>query len=243
VKQIVITGANGQLGSFLAKEYHQEGYPVVLLYHERKERIAELLAYSGVRSASLDLCNYDLLCRVIKEMELSPTALIHCASLRSYDAKPLAETNPETFFEVMDTNLHSAYNILRTILPLMQENGQGRVVIMGSDITRSGLKNGSSYGAAKAGMVNLVKSVARESAKYGVCINAVSPAPVETALEEDYDGEYLEFRRDYFAAYLKQTPTGKLVGLKEIKRVIDMLIDDTIVNLNGQEIFLDGGKV
>ncbi len=243
MKQILITGANGQLGSFLAKEYHQEGYSVVLLYHKRKERIAGLLSDPRVQAASLDLGDYDLLCRVINEMQVSPSALIHCASLRSYDAKPLAETSPETFLRVLDTNLHSAYNILRAILPLMQENGQGRVVLLGSDVTRSGLKNGSAYGAAKAGMVNLVKSVAKEVAKFGVCINAISPAPVETVLEEDFVGQYLEFRKDYFTAYLKRTPTGKLVSLEEIKRVTDMLIDNKMISLNGQEIFLDGGSL
>jgi NAD(P)-dependent dehydrogenase (short-subunit alcohol dehydrogenase family) len=243
LKQILITGANGQLGSFLAKEYHQEGYSVVLLYHKRKERIAGILSDPRVQAASLDLSDYDLLCRVINEMQVSPSALIHCASLRSYDAKPLAETRPETFLRVLDTNLHSAYNILRVILPLMQENGQGRVVLLGSDVTRSGLKNGSAYGAAKAGMVNLVKSVAKEVAKFGVCINAISPAPVETVLEEDFVGQYLEFRKDYFTAYLKRTPTGKLVSLEEIKRVTDMLIDNKMINLNGQEIFLDGGSL
>lgn len=241
MKQILITGANGQLGSYLAKAYHQEGYALELLYHKRKQRIVELFDEPNVMSAACDLTDFNGLNQKLAMLKVKPDILIHCASVRSSDALPLAETEPETFCRVFNSNLYSCYNILRLVLPLMQESGRGRVIIMGSDISQSGLARGSAYAAAKAAMVNMVKSGAKEMAGQNILINAISPAPIDTDLEEDYQGEYLEFRKKYFADFVAKTPTGKLVSKDEIKRVIDMLIDDDIMNLTGKEIVLDGG--
>ena len=245
MRQILISGANSQIGSYLAKEYYRQGYKLVLLYHKRNERIEELLDKEGVFSYPVDLCNSEAVKEAVLKAELSlqqtTDTVIHCAAIRSSDALPLYKTEPQQFAEVLQTNMMSTYNILRWTLPAMQENGFGRVIIMGSDVSQKGLKNGSAYAASKAGIVNLVKSVALEMAKYNILINAVSPAPVETNLEEDYSGEYLNFRKRYFAEYLAQAPTGKLVTKEEIKKVIDLLIDENIANLNGKEIIIDGG--
>jgi NAD(P)-dependent dehydrogenase (short-subunit alcohol dehydrogenase family) len=245
MRQILISGANSQIGNYLAKEYYKEGYKLVLLYHKRKERISELLNKDGIFSCPVDLCNSEAVKEAVLRAEQflhqSSDTLIHCASIRSSDALPLYKTEPMQFANVLSTNMMSAYNILRWTLPSMQENAFGRVIMFGSDVSQKGLQNGSAYSASKAGIVNLVKSVALEMAKYNIVINAISPAPVETNLEEDYSGEYLNFRKRYFAEYLAQVPTGKLVTKEEIKKVTDLLIDENIKNLNGEEIIIDGG--
>ncbi len=245
MRQILISGANSQIGSYLAKEYYREGYKLVLFYHKRAERIYELFDKEGIFSYPVDLCNSEGVKEAVLKAEQSlqqiSDTVIHCAAIRSSDALPLYQTEPKQFANVLKTNMMSAYNVLRWTLHSMQENGFGRVIIIGSDVTQKGLKNGSAYSASKAGIVNLVKSVALEMAKYNILINAVSPAPVETNLEEDYNGEYLNFRKHYFAEYLAQVPTGKLVTKEEIKKVIDLLIDENITNLNGKEIIIDGG--
>jgi NAD(P)-dependent dehydrogenase (short-subunit alcohol dehydrogenase family) len=245
MRQILISGANSQIGSYLAKEYYKEGYKLVLLYHKRKERISELFNKDGIFSCPVDLCNSEAVKEAVLRAEQflhqSSDTLIHCASIRSSDALPLYKTEPMQFANVLSTNMMSAYNILRWTLPSMQENAFGRVIMFGSDVSQKGLQNGSAYSASKAGIVNLVKSVALEMAKYNIVINAISPAPVETNLEEDYSGEYLNFRKRYFAEYLAQVPTGKLVTKEEIKKVTDLLIDENIKNLNGEEIIIDGG--
>jgi NAD(P)-dependent dehydrogenase (short-subunit alcohol dehydrogenase family) len=245
MRQILISGANSQIGSYLAKEYYKEGYKLVLLYHKRKERISELFNKDGIFSCPVDLCNSEAVKEAVFRAEQflhqSSDTLIHCAAIRSSDALPLYQTEPMQFANVLSTNMMSAYNILRWTLPSMQENAFGRVIMFGSDVSQKGLQNGSAYSASKAGIVNLVKSVALEMAKYNIVINAISPAPVETNLEEDYSGEYLNFRKRYFAEYLAQVPTGKLVTKEEIKKVTDLLIDENIKNLNGEEIIIDGG--
>lgn len=113
--------------------------------------------------------------------------------------------------------------------------------MFGSDVSSKGLAQGSAYAAAKAAIANLVKSTAREYAPCGILINTVSPAPVETELEEDYKDEYLEFRKRYFAHFIESSATGKLVSTAELKAVVDLLINPEVNNLCGEEIFLRGG--
>ncbi|HNQ43710.1 MAG TPA: SDR family oxidoreductase, partial [Candidatus Cloacimonadota bacterium] len=163
--------------------------------------------------------------------------------LRSYDALPLGDTDPQTYHHIFETNFYSAYNILRTSLPMMQKVKWGRVVLFGSDVSAKGLALGSAYAAAKAAMANLARSAAREYAASGILINTISPAPVDTDLGSDYQDHYLEFRQRYFAQYLQSSATGKLISLPELKTVVDMLINPLLESLCGEEIFLRGGII
>ncbi len=131
-----------------------------------------------------------------------------------------------------------AYNILRVTLPLMPEGS--RIVLYGSNITRLGLPQGSSYAAAKAAIVNLAKSIAQEVVARGILINTVSPAPVETDLSQDYQGEYLEFRKRYFADYIAKTSSHKLIQIQELYELTRLLISDKITNITGKEFFVEG---
>lgn len=245
MKLMLITGANGQIGSYLAKEYLAGGYRLALLYHRRKERLEQFADGPGCLCLPADLRDLDetqaAVAKAAEHFSATPQILIHCAALRSYDALSLADSDPRVFHEVLDANLKSAYHILRAVLPGMRDSRWGRVVLMGSEITRGGLKQGSAYAAAKNGIVGMMKSLAQETREFGIRVNAISPAPVDTILEEDYSGEYLEFRKKYFAEYLQSSSGLALVSREEIRRVADLLISPELDNLTGQEIYLAGG--
>jgi NAD(P)-dependent dehydrogenase (short-subunit alcohol dehydrogenase family) len=244
---ILITGANGQVGSYLAKEYHKEGHRLILFYHKRIERLSGLTTDNNCYLQAVDLCNYSKVQEATndacKHLSCTPDVLIHCAAMRSFDAKALASSDPAVFSQVFNANLYGAYNILHNVLSKMQENGFGRVILMGSDVSKTGLAYGSAYAASKAAMVNMMKSAAREYRADNITINAISPAPIDTNLEEDYSGEYLEFRKAYFDKYLTDNPGASLVKISEIKRLTDLLMDAELNNLNGQELFLSGGNI
>ncbi|PKN72232.1 MAG: beta-ketoacyl-ACP reductase [Candidatus Cloacimonetes bacterium HGW-Cloacimonetes-3] len=246
MKLMLITGANGQIGSFLAHSYHSEGYLLVLLFHKRNDRLKSFENDSQCYLEAVDLTDFNAVQNAVTKASLhfgqSPEITIHCAANRSYDAKELAYSEPEVFNKVLGTNIFSAYNVLRASMPAMLDRQYGRIVMFGSEVSRTGLKKGSAYAAAKAAIVSMVQSIALETIGTNVTINAISPAPVDTNLEEDYKGDYLEFRRSYFANYLKNHPGAKLIDKAEIKQVVDLLISSALHNLSGQEIFLTGGS-
>jgi len=239
MNKILITGANSQIGSFLARQYENEGRELILFYHQKKQRIDQLKSPKH----SIDMMDLDALKSLVSTFDSQIGAVIHCAALRSEDASPLAETDPEIFQAVFDCNLYSTYNVLRAVLPAMREQNFGRIVLFSSEVTRSGLVNGSAYAASKAAIANMAKSAALENARYNVLINCIAPGPVDTVLEEDFSGSYLEFRKAYFAKHMADSAAEKLVSRSEIKQVADFLISADVRTICGEEIFLTGGKL
>lgn len=235
---ICISGANSQIGSYLAKSYAAQGYPLYLLYHERDFRIKDMMH----ARRSVDLRDFQAVEQAVNARTEPIEVLIHCAALRSSDAKALADTDPELYRQIFDSNFYPAYHILRAVLPAMRAAGFGRIVLFASDITRSGLPRGSAYAAAKAAIANMAKSAATEVVADNVLINCVSPGPVDTNLAEDFSGAYLDFRKQYFARHIQNSASHALVSKEELKAVVDLLIDPRLRNICGEEIYLTGGK-
>ncbi len=235
----MITGANSQIGSYLARQYEAEGRDLILLYHKNDHRIADLKSLK----LAVDLRDLKALQKLVSELDGDIGGLIHCSAIRSEDAQPLAETDPLQFKRVFDDNFYPAYNVLKALLPQMLAQYFGRVILFSSEVTRSGLVNGSAYAASKAAIANMAKSAALECASLNVLINCISPGPVETELEEDFSGTYLAFRKSYFAEHLAKTASHQLISTAEIKQVADFLISEEIRTLCGEEIFLTGGKL
>ncbi|HOV16215.1 MAG TPA: SDR family oxidoreductase [Candidatus Cloacimonadota bacterium] len=246
-KNIVITGANGQSASNLAAELLHQGCNLILLVHDKTDRIQTLLAQFGnqCKLGKCDLSNFDatseLLTNLIKETDWQPEGLVHTAAVRSYDAKALSESDPALWQEIFFLNISMAYNILRCVLPGMIERNLGKIVLFGSNVTRTGLPFGSAYAAAKSALANLTRSVAWETAAENIQINILSPAPIETDLESDYSGEYLKFRQEYFEAYRQSHPAHKLVSLQDVTQAALSLLNLECNSLSGEEIYLTGG--
>jgi NAD(P)-dependent dehydrogenase (short-subunit alcohol dehydrogenase family) len=239
MKKILISGANSQIGSFLADQYEKEGYELILLYHEKTQRIKSMAS----EKHCVDLRDFVQVNKLMTSIKSEIGSMIHCAAIRSEDAQALADTDPEVFKKVFDENFYPCYNLLRVMLPRMRKQSFGRIVLFSSDVTRSGLANGSAYAASKAAIANLAKSAALENAKHNVLINCIAPGPVDTVLEEDFRGSYLEFRKAYFAKHKADSASEKLVSRAEIKQVADFLISADVRTICGEEIFLTGGKL
>jgi 3-hydroxybutyrate dehydrogenase len=246
-EHIIVTGANGQTSITIAKALLEQGCNLVLLCHKRTDR-AEALVQAFPKQCQLHKVNLAdssqvavLFTELGKDNSFQPGGLVHAAALRSYDAKPLAESEAGIWQAVFYQNVNMAYNILRNVLPGMVQRLSGKIVLFGSNVTRTGLPYGSAYSAAKAALANLARSIAWETASQNIQINLVSPAPIETKLEEDYSGEYLKFRQEYFNAYKKSHPAHKLVTTEEVSRVVLSLLDLEITMQSGEEIYLTGG--
>jgi NAD(P)-dependent dehydrogenase (short-subunit alcohol dehydrogenase family) len=244
---ILITGANGQIASALTAELLSLGCHLQLVTHQRQERIKPVVAthLNQVQLLSCDLTSYadtlDTFQKLSSGSGCYPSAVIHTAAIRSYDAKALFDSDPQIWQQVFNANIVSAYNVLRCTLPAMVKQNSGKIVLLGSNVTRTGLPYGTAYAASKAAMANLVRSTAQETAPYNVQINQVSPAPVQTNLAEDYTGEYLAFRERYFGSYIANHPAHKLVSIYELNQVILQLLRIDITAQSGEEIFVTGG--
>jgi 3-oxoacyl-[acyl-carrier protein] reductase len=246
-KTAIITGANGQTAVYITRELLRQDCKLLLMAHQRTERIEQLKAEfpNSCHLVKCDLNSIEQTNLAIKnwmtETGLMPEALIHTAAIRSYDAKTLSESNPEIWKCVITQNITFAYHVLRCVLPVMIKAKKGKIVLFGSNVTRTGLPFGSAYAAGKAALANLVRTVAWEVAPHNIQINMISPAPIETNLAEDYQDEYLVFRQEYFEAYRKSHPAGKLVSPEDVSQTVLSLLNFNTNSISGEEIFLTGG--
>jgi len=243
---ILITGANGQIGSQLAQRLLADTPDrLALLYHKNVERLQNLVQNNRVLAVACDLSDLSAVNNALDQINDKfgdfPDTLIHTAAIRSYDAQPLYDSAPQLWHHIFRSNIDFAYNILHAMLPHLQRRQFGRIVMFGSDVTRTGLVRGSAYAAAKAAVVNLVKTIAREHGGDNILANAISPAPVDTDLDEDYSGEYRQFREEYFSRFKAQVPTHKLITINEIYDAVRLLTGVGITGINGTETYINGG--
>lgn len=244
---LIITGANGQMGSYLAQYPGLEEYPKLLLYYNRNDRLQGIHDSERLLKTSCDLMDTKAISAALRAAKRhfggNTTRLIHTAAIRSSDSKSVAECDVEFFSHTIDINLIGTLNIIKAVLPEMKAKSFGRIALFTSVVTQTGLAYGAAYAAAKTAMVNLAKSIAVENAADNILINCLSPGPIECDLESDYQGEYLKFRQNYFEAYKQQAPTHKLISKRELALICKALMSDEIDNLTGQEIIINGGSL
>ncbi len=246
-KAIIITGANGNFGSYFAeKKLNESDYQFILLYHKKSEKIDRLkkIYPKRITAISSDLADIEDIGNKLKPIiqDYFISALLHTASVRSTDFKILSQTNYENWEYVIKANVIGSYNILKTVLPEMEEQKYGKIVLMGSNVSRIGLSNGSAYSASKAAIANLGRTISIEEAKNNILINTVSPGPIKID-ESHFPPQYRKFRKEYYKKMLSQIPLNRLATLKDIFGIVDFLLSEKNSYITGEEIFVTGGKL
>jgi NAD(P)-dependent dehydrogenase (short-subunit alcohol dehydrogenase family) len=147
------------------------------------------------------------------------------------------EQTAESYAATFDTNVLGTLLSLKHELRVMQPQGSGSIVNVGSIYGQKGFANGSLYVAGKHAIAGITKSAALEAAPYGVRVNAVGPGPVETAMLNRVTGGNAEAK----AAFLATVPQGRAGKPDEVAEAIRYISSPEAAYLTGQTVFLDGG--
>ena len=249
-KTYIIYGANSCIGAELAKMILPLVENLVLFYHERSDRIESLMNHEKVKIIQSDVCKFvDLVYRfkkVSEEIDVSDLGVVFLPAVRSQDMMSLKETSMELTKEIINVNFIGAVHFLKAVLGILNtsptstaDGGSARIVMVGSDVSQSGLKNGSIYAATKSAMANLVKSVAMEEGLSNVLINTVSPGPVAT-FNSYFDEEYTRFRKEYFETQKALTSLNRVAEVVDICNLIMFLTSIENKHISGEEIFIRG---
>ncbi len=135
---------------------------------------------------------------------------------------------------VLDTNLKGAFNCIKAVSRTMMKQRSGKIVNITSVIGFAGNAGQVNYAAAKAGLVGLTKSVARELASRGITVNGVAPGYIETEMTSGLSEE--------IAAKIKAgIPLGKLGSPEDVAASVAYLVSDAADYVTGQVLHVNGG--
>ena len=144
-------------------------------------------------------------------------------------------SRPETWRFVLDISLMTALRFSHRAAPAMRERGWGRIVNMSSDAALVGDAGLADYAAAKAGLLGLTRSLARELAPHGVTVNAVCPGAIRTRALEQLAPEIVE-------RVVRGIPAGRVGEPEDVARLVAFLAGDGGRYITGQTIAVDGGR-
>jgi len=234
----VVTGAATGIGEVIAARLASAGATVCVAdidgvaAKETSERIGH-----GAQSIPLNVTNPKSVAQVVETLvDLNNTIdiLVNNAGLAG-KAAPVWEQTDEDWHKVMAVNLHGPFYLCRAVIPHMRSRGYGRIVNIASVAGKEGNPNMVAYSASKAALIGLTKSIAKEVAGEGICINAVSPAVIRTKILEQLTPEQVA----YMVARIPMKRTGQP---EEVAAVVHFLASRDCSFVTGQCYDVSGGR-
>jgi 3-oxoacyl-[acyl-carrier protein] reductase len=187
-------------------------------------------------AAQADVADADALARFFKQARETlggaPDVLVNNAAV-THDAL-LMMTGDDAWDRVLDTNLKGAFLASKVALRGMIAGKWGRIVNVVSPAAFLGKEGAASYAASKGGLVAMTKTLAREVARYGITVNAVSPGLVDTTLIAGMPAAQREL-------LLSRIPLGRLATVEEVAAAVVYLVSPAAGYVTGTTLHVDGG--
>ncbi len=234
-KRALVTGGSRGIGRAISRRLAADGFHVIINYRSNRaeaEATEKLILDAGGHcelypfDVSDRAAASDALADIVKDQPLD--LLVLCAGIRSDEL--LVFMSEAQWDSVLSTNLASFFSVVKPAVTHMMLNRSGRIVVISSTSGESGVAGQVNYAAAKAGLIGAVKSLARESAKRGVLVNAITPGFIETDMTENVPPELI-----------KGVPLARIGKPEEVAGVVSFLAGPDSSYITGQVIGVNGG--
>jgi acetoacetyl-CoA reductase/3-oxoacyl-[acyl-carrier protein] reductase len=232
----IVTGGTRGIGAAVTRRLADAGVRVVAVYRGDTSAAAALEAeLPGVVTEQVDIGDAAA-CAALVDRVLDRRGridhLVNNAGLLL--EAPSTDTDVAGWEQVVDVNLSAAFHLCRAVIPPMRAAGFGRIVNVSSVTAVMGSPNEAAYGAAKAGLHGLTRSLARETARDGITVNCVVPGVFETEMT-------LSMPERTQQAILRMIPVGRRGDPDELARAVTFLLDDHAGYITGSVLTVDGG--
>lgn len=239
-KVALVTGATRGIGRAIATKFAEQGADVVFTYRQKNgaaEEVENSLAALGVKCKgyAADAADYAATEEVVKQVVADfgrIDILVNNAGITKDGL--LMRMSEEQWDAVITTNLKSAFNFTRAVVPVMAKQRGGSIINMSSVVGVSGNAGQCNYSASKAGLIGLAKSVAKEMGPRGIRANCIAPGFIQTDMTSALSEEMRE-------AWCKTIPLRRGGTPEDVANTALFLASDLSAYVTGQVINCCGG--
>lgn len=241
-KAALVTGASRGIGRAIALRLAQEGYAVAINYagvpteaEEVKQTIGEmggraLLIHCDVSKAEDVSAMFDTIKAEFGRLDV----LVNNAGITRDSL--MVRLKEENWDAVIDTDMKSIFLTMKAAAPIMMKQRKGAIVNIASVVGITGNAGQLNYSAAKAGVIGMTKTAAKELASRGVRVNAVAPGFIATAMTEVLPEKVKE-------DMIHSIPLGRMGQAEDVAKAVCFLASDEAAYITGQVLKVDGGMV
>jgi 3-oxoacyl-[acyl-carrier protein] reductase len=240
-KVAIVTGASLGIGSACALDLAKSGANVAINYrkHDAEARaICDQVQAMGRRGLAVkaDVASFQdaqaMATAVVKEFGRIDILVNNAGVNRDSVIWKMTESQWD---EALDINLKGYFNYIRAVAPLFKDQGSGKIVNITSINGMRGKFGQANYTAAKAGIIGLTKTVARELAKFNVNCNAVAPGLIETDMVK-------QAPEDVRQKAMAEIVLGRMGTPEEVAWIVTFLCTERARHVTGEVIKVDGGQ-
>jgi len=251
-KIVLITGGSGGLGQALAEAFGRTQNRVVIAARDRNRlhAAAEKMARKGAQVLALpcDISRRDEVRILEKEISTrwgDVQILINNAGIAR--AVSFSDMPDDLWDDTLETNLTGAYNCCKVFLPAMVRARWGRIINIASTTAKVGFSHVTAYTASKHGLLGLTRSLALETARAGVTVNAICPGYIDdertrenAKVMADKTGKSID---DILNLFASSAPQNRLIAPEEVASLALLMASEKLGAMTGQAVNVDGGAV